>query len=101
MWEASVIGVVATLKVKEDKAAELEALFIELAATVRKNEQGCLSYVLTRSRTEPNTYKVLELYADQDAIKLHFETDYFKAAGPQIYACLDGKPEVEHLDGVE
>ena len=53
-----------------------------------------------KSRTDPNTYKVLEIYADQDALTLHGGTDYFKAAGPKIGACLAGRPEIEYLDGV-
>ena len=95
------IGVVATLKVREGKGAELEALFIDLAKVVLKSEKGCISYALTKSRTEPDTYKALELYADQAALDLHFKTDYFLVAGPKIGACLAAKPQIEHLDGVE
>ena len=94
------IGVVATLKVQEGKNAEFEAVFTALAAQVRANEKGNLAYSLTKSRTDPNTYKVLELYADQDALTLHGGTEYFKAAGPKIGACLAGRPEIEYLDGV-
>jgi len=94
------IGVVATLKVQEGKNTEFEAIFTELAAQVRANEKGNLAYSLTRSRTDPNTYKVLELYADQDALTLHGQTEYFKAAGPKLGPCLAGRPEIEYLDGV-
>lgn len=94
------IGVVATLKVQEGKNAEFEAIFSELAAQVRANEKGNLAYSLTKSRIDPNTYKVLELYADQDALTLHGQTEYFKAAGPKLGPCLAGRPEIEYLDGV-
>jgi quinol monooxygenase YgiN len=67
---------------------------------VRANESGCLMYQLTKSRTDPNTYKVLELYKDQDALTHHGGTDYFKAAGPKMGPCLAGRPEIEYLDGV-
>jgi len=94
------IGVVATLKVAEGKNAEFEAVFTALAAQVRANEPGCQAYAVTKSRSDPNTYKILELYADQDALTHHGQTEYFKAAGPKIGPCLGGRPEIEYLDGV-
>ena len=94
------IGVIAVLKIQADKTAEFEAFFGELAKQVRANEPGNLAYQLTKSRTEPDTYKVLELYADQDALTHHGGTDYFKAAGPKFAAVLGGRPEIEYLDGV-
>jgi len=95
------IGVVATLKVQDGKSADLEKVFGDLAAKVKANESGCLMYQLTRSRTEPNTYKVMELYASEEALKTHGSSDYFRAAGPGIGACLAGRPEIEYLDAVE
>jgi quinol monooxygenase YgiN len=94
------IGVVATLTVADGKGADLEAVFADLAAKVKANESGCLMYQLTKSRTEPNVYKVLELYASDEALKHHGSTDYFKAAGPGIGACLGGRPNIEYLDAV-
>jgi quinol monooxygenase YgiN len=94
------IGVIAVLKIQEGKASEFEAFFTELAAQVRANEPGNLAYQLTKSRAEPNTYKVLEVYKDQDALTHHGGTDYFKAAGPKFAAVLGGRPEIEYLDGV-
>jgi quinol monooxygenase YgiN len=94
------IGVIAVLKIQDGKTDEFEAFFTELAKQVRANEPGNLAYQLTRSRTEPTTYKVLEVYKDQDALTHHGGTDYFKAAGPKFGAVLAGRPEIEYLDGV-
>ena len=94
------IGVIATLRIQEGKAEEFEAVFRDLGAQVRANEPGNLAYQLTKSRTEPNTYKVLELYTDQDALTHHGGTDYFRAAGPKLGPCLAGRPEIEYLDAV-
>ncbi|HYD46474.1 MAG TPA: putative quinol monooxygenase [Phenylobacterium sp.] len=94
------IGVVAVLKVQEAKAAEFEEIFKGLQQQVRANEDGCIAYQLTKSRTEPGTYKVLELYKDADALKHHGGTDYFKAAGAKMGPCMAGRPEVEYLDAV-
>ncbi len=94
------IGIVATLKAQDGKGAELEAVFTALSAEVRANETGNLAYVLTKSRTEANTYKVLELYADDAAVAAHRASAHFVAASPKIGACLDGRPQIELLDGV-
>ena len=95
------IGVLATMKVQEGKGADFEKAFTELAAKVKANEPGNLAYQLCKSRTDPATYKVLELYASEEALKAHGASDYFKAAGPSLGACLAGRPEIEYLDAVE
>ncbi|HQP20358.1 MAG TPA: putative quinol monooxygenase, partial [Phenylobacterium sp.] len=91
------IGIIATLKVAEGKNAEFEAIFTDLAAQVKANEPGCVAYQLTKSRTDPQTYKVLELYADQAALAAHGQTEYFKAAQPKMCPCMGGRPEIEVL----
>jgi quinol monooxygenase YgiN len=76
-------------------------VFLDLAAKVKANEAGCLVYQLTKSRTEPGVYKVLELYADSDALKAHGQTEYFKASGAKMGPTMAGAPVVEYLDAVE
>jgi quinol monooxygenase YgiN len=95
------VGIIATLKIQDGKGPEFEAFFNELAKQVRANEPGNLAYQLTKSRSDPNTYKVLELYKDQDAVTHHGGTEYFKAAGPKFGAVLAGRPDIEYLDGVD
>jgi quinol monooxygenase YgiN len=95
------IGVVAVLKVQVDKAADFEKVFLDLAAKVKANEPGCIAYQLTKSRAEPGVYKVLELYASEDALKAHGGSDYFKAAGAAMGPFMAGRPEIEYLDAVE
>ena len=95
------IGVVAVLKVQPDKAADFETVFLDLQQKVKANEPGCLAYQLTKSRTEPGIYKVLELYASEEALKHHGGTDYFKAGGAAMGPFMAGRPEVEYLDAVE
>jgi quinol monooxygenase YgiN len=99
--EDDMIGVVAVLKVRPDKAADFETVFLDLQNRVKANEPGCLVYQLTRGRTEAGTYKVLELYASEDALKHHGGTDYFKAAGAAMGPFMAGRPEIEYLDAVE
>jgi quinol monooxygenase YgiN len=95
------IGVVAVLKVQVDKTADFEKVFLDLAAKVKANEPGCIVYQLTRSKTDAGVYKVLELYASEDALKAHGSSDYFKAAGAAMGPFMAGRPEIEYLDVVE
>jgi quinol monooxygenase YgiN len=94
------IGIVATIKVQDGKGEGLEAVFKDLAALVRANEPGNLMYALTKSRTDPNTYKVLELYADQAAVEAHGQSAHFRENAPKMGPFLAGRPDVEYLDGV-
>ena len=67
---------------------------------MRANEPGNTLYQLTKSRTEPGAYKVLELYKDQAAVDAHGQTEYFKAGGRKMGPFMAGRPEVEYLDAV-
>ena len=94
------IGIVATLKVHDGKNAEFEGVFKRLMAEVRANEPGNLAYQLCKSRADANTYKVLELYQDQAALEAHRATNHFRTLGREMGAYMDGRPDVETLDGV-
>ena len=94
----SAIGVIATLTVAEGRNSEFEAVFADLSAAVRANEPGNEFYSLTRSKTSPQVYKVLERYVDQAALDVHRKSDYFRAAGPKLAPCMAGAPEIELLD---
>lgn len=94
------IGMVATLKVQADKAAEFEAVFGELVAQVRANEKGCRLYQLVRTRKDPTVYKVLELYDDQAALDAHMQTEHFKSVAGKFRGMLAGSPEADMFDAV-
>jgi quinol monooxygenase YgiN len=95
------IGIVATLRIQPAKTAEFEALMLGLAAKVKANEPGCLFYELTKSRAEPNTYKVLEGYRDQAAVDQHSSSEYFRATMGAMRECFAEKPVIELCDSVE
>jgi quinol monooxygenase YgiN len=94
------IAVIATLRVQGGKAQEFETLFGQLAAQVRANESGSIAYQLCRSRTEADTYKVLEIYRDEQALEAHRASEHFRSAGPGLGTVLAGRPEIELLDAV-
>lgn len=95
------IGVIATINVREDKIGDFERVARALEAKVNANEPGCLHYRMLKSRTEPNTYKNLEMFRDQAALDQHVFADYFLSAVSQIQACTSGKPHVDFLDTLD
>ena len=95
------IGVVATLKIAEGKEAEFEQVAKDLMAKVKANEPGTLTYQLYKSKKDANTYIFMEQYANEEALKAHGQTEYFKAAGPKLGPCLAGAPEIQYFDIVE
>lgn len=94
------IGVIATIKVQEGKNSEFEAAFSELVKQVLENEDGCDFYALHRSKSDPQTYKVLEQYKTPEDIEAHGKTDYFKAANAKLATMVAAAPHLEKLDGV-
>jgi quinol monooxygenase YgiN len=95
------IGVVATIRVKEGGGQGFETVFRALAGEVRANEPGNIVYDLFRSRTEPNCFKVLEIYRDSEAQAAHSQSEHFKRLVPGMGPFLEGRPEVEYLDGID
>ncbi|MEO9634190.1 MAG: putative quinol monooxygenase [Parasphingorhabdus sp.] len=94
------VGVVATLTVAEGKNADFEAAFSELVAAVRANEPGNEFYSVFQSKENPQEYKVLERYVDQEALDAHGKSDHFRASGPKLAPCMAAAPVIERLDGI-
>lgn len=91
---------IATIRVKAEKVADFERVTGALEAAVLENEEGCLVYSLTKSRTEPLTYKNVEIFQDQAALDLHVKADYFLAALGPMRECVSAPSHVEFLDSI-
>ena len=94
------ICILATIKVKEGKEGLFEETFINLSKEVRKNEKGNIFYQISKDRDEPLTYIVMEHYNDQESVDLHGKSDHFRAAGPKLGECIEGRPIIKHLDAI-
>lgn len=86
-----------TLRIGADKADQFEADFAEMAAYVRDNEPDTLAYHLGRVEGATNTYRLIELYSDEDAVARHGGSEAFLAFKPKFGAALSGAPEVEKV----
>jgi len=97
------IGLIARLKVQEGKGPEFETAFKPLSDIVNSDaEPGNLFYKLCKSRADPNTYVVMELYRDQAAVDEHTRTKHFTELWPTLAPLLQpGRPDFEFVDIVE
>jgi quinol monooxygenase YgiN len=94
------IGVVAKITIQEGKNAAFEQAFLALAEQVRANEPGNIFYILHRSKTDPQVYKVLEQYHDEADLDAHGKTEHFREANKVLATMVAAAPEVEVLDTV-
>ena len=94
------VGVVATIKIKPDMNEAFEAVAREMMAAVRANEPGNKLYQFCRSKSEPTTYVVMELYADQAALEAHGKSDHFRSIGPKMGPSMAGRPDVQYFETV-
>jgi quinol monooxygenase YgiN len=95
------IGLVATLTIQEGKNAEFEQAFLALAEQVRLNEPGNIFYLLHRSKTDPQVYKVLEQYHSEEDLAAHGKSAHFIEANKVLGPLVAAAPEMEVLDTVE
>jgi len=92
------VGIIATLKIKEGSGADFLAVANQLVEKVNANEEGALYYDLYKE--DDTTYIFLERYKDQAAFDAHGKTDYYKTIGAQMGAFLTGAPDIKILQSV-
>ena len=89
------IGVIATLKIKEGSGKDFEEVASKLVEKVNANEEVVLYYYLYKD--DETTYIFLEKYKDQEAQTIHGQTDYFKALGAEMGAFMTAMPDIKML----
>ncbi len=92
------VGILATLKIKEGAGAAFEAVANQLVEKVNSNEEGVIYYDLYKQ--DDTTYVFFERYKDEEAKDAHGKTDYFKEIGAQMGAFLTAKPDIKILETV-
>lgn len=95
------IYVIATLHIHPEKRASfLEDARTVIAHTVK--EDGCISYDLVSSITQPNEFVFVERWSSRAALAAHFETPHL-AEWRRVSAdyLADRKVEIVHPERVE
>lgn len=95
------IFVIATLTIHPEKRADfLENARTVIAATIK--EEGCLSYDLMSSITEPNEFAFVERWTSREALAAHFDTPHLVEWRRLCEEYVAGrKLEIIHPDKVE
>ena len=73
------VAVVARLRAARGKGDALAALLTEQAATVRKEEPGCIAYCVHRKADDPELFLFYELYVDAAAFDAHRKAPHLAA----------------------
>jgi quinol monooxygenase YgiN len=73
-----VIYVIAELRIRSEMAEKaIAAARKAVAATIK--EDGCISYDMHQSVSDPSRFVVVERWASRDALSRHLETPHLKA----------------------
>jgi len=91
------IALIASIRVAPANAETLEREFATLADHVRANEPDTLVYHLARG-PEAGTYRVIEIYRNEEAIRAHLGSDAFKSFRPKLGEMLLEPPATEKLE---
>ena len=69
--------IIANFELNGEHREEAMAALTDLAEATR-TEPGCVSFILTQNRADPNTYVFLEIWANEAAFQTHRETPHLK-----------------------
>lgn len=88
------ITFLAHFKVAPENAAAFEQLLNHVVA-MSNTEPGVVYYGLARSVEEADTYSVVEVYRDQDAVAAHGQTKWVIDSVPKFLELIDGMPQIK------
>jgi quinol monooxygenase YgiN len=83
------ITVLAQFSMGDAPFEEIDAEVAKLVEAVNQEEPGTLVYAWYRHRDEPTRWTVVEVYTDEDAMKLHLRGPKVKGTGPRLRGLID------------
>src|SRR5258708_27967113 len=97
---ARMIDIIATQRVNAGMEEAFEALTRELTANALSRDSGCLRYEWYRADA-PQTYILVERWADQAAVQAHLSADHLAALMPRLRDCVPEKFTFMRLTRIE
>ncbi len=88
------ITMICHLRVPPENAEAFEALMDHVVAMTRRHEPGVIHYAFARSVDEPDTYAVIEVYADAEVHAAHMKTPWVVESLPRSAALIEGLPHI-------
>jgi quinol monooxygenase YgiN len=89
-----VITFIAHFRVPPSNAADFEEL-LTYVATMSNTESGVVYYGFAKSVDEADTYSVVEVYRDQDAVAAHGRTHWVNDSVPRFLGLIEGMPQIK------
>lgn len=89
------ITFIAHLRVPPENTEAFEELMTHVATMTNEHEPGVVHYAFAKSVDEADTYVVVEVYRDHDAVASHGDTDWVRESVPKSLALIDGLPELK------
>lgn len=90
----------ATLPIRPDKRDEFLGAVGGLIAESNK-EEGVIEYFLVEKVDEPNTFVMLERYADEAAFQAHLGTPHFGGAAQHLAGWVSAPPKIVKYEASE
>lgn len=96
---AQTLRVVATIRARPEKAAELTVVLAALVAPTRK-ENGCISYELLRHKTDPCDFVFVEEWTGDAALDAHLASSHLQEAVAKATPLLAASPDIRRYFAV-
>lgn len=93
------LRVVARIKAKPDKVAEVRKVLIDLVAPTRA-ESGCIVYELLQNQKDLTDFTFVEEWESQAALDRHAASAHIKATREQLRDIVDGRTDIRTYDVV-
>jgi autoinducer 2-degrading protein len=77
MVSGLMISLVILVETAAGKAGKFQECIAEEAADVIAHEPGCLQFIVSRSKENPDLFTLAEFYVDEAALEAHRKTPHF------------------------
>lgn len=94
------VSVLARITARPDKIKELASLLLRLVEETRK-ENGCISYQLLQSRSDPGDFVCVEEWASDSAIDNHLTSAHVQDAFSKAAPLLAKEPDIKRYGVLE
>jgi quinol monooxygenase YgiN len=92
------ITFIAHFSVPPENTAAFEELLTHVVA-MSNTEPGVVYYGFARSVDDADTYSVVEVYRDQEAVTAHGQTAWVTDSVPKFLGLIDGMPQIRQYVG--
>jgi quinol monooxygenase YgiN len=87
------ITFIALFRVPPENVEAFEQL-LTYVVTMSNTEPGVVYYGFARSVDAPDTYSVVEVYQNEDAVAAHGRADWVTGSVPKFLELIEGMPDI-------